>query len=103
MLAYIHVDYAWHLQAEFRAKLATTDTVPSVPGLPEVIGNRKPLPDVDAPTFEGNNVADLEGLLPHEEVLEAKASMAMHWLLQHPKLCYMAHTCNDQASNHMYA
>ena len=72
------------------------DTLPPVLGLPEVLGARKPIPSVGAGTLEGNNLADLEGLLPHEEVMETKAAMAMQWLLQHPKLCYMARTFNGR-------
>jgi len=64
---------------------------------------REPIPFVDAPIFEGSNVADLQGFdLPNEDFLEAKASMAMRWLLRHPKLCFMANTLSEQSQN-MYA
>ena len=103
MFTMSHCAFCGILQAELRAKSATTDTLPPVPGLPEVLGGRKPIPSVGAGALESSNLADLEGLLPHEEVMEAKVSMAMQRLLQHPKLCYMARTFNDQSPNHMYA
>ncbi len=86
-----------------RAKSATTDTLPAVSGLPEFLGGRKPIISTGVGKLEGSNVADLEGVLPREEFMEVKASMAMQWLLQHPKLCYMAHAVNDEPPNHMYA
>jgi hypothetical protein len=98
----MQIDFSlyWYLQAEHRAKSVP---VGNVPGLPDVIGNRKPIPSVDAPIFEGSNVADLQGFdLPNEDILEAKASMAMRWLLRHPKLCFMANTLSEQSQN-MYA
>jgi hypothetical protein len=73
-----------------------------VSDLPDVLGGRKPIISIGVGKLEGSNLADLEGLLPHEELMEVKASMAMQWLLQHPKLCYMAHASNDEPLNYMF-
>ena len=58
----------------------------SVPGLPDFITRRKPLPAGDAADA---SVADLEGLLPGEELKAAQAAAVMQELLKMPALSCM--------------
>ena len=92
-------------QAEMLATAVATPMLPqNVPGLPDFLANRQPIASAGVEIFGGSNIADLEGSLGHEDLMEAKAHVAMRWMLQHPKLCYMAHASSaEQNPNNMYA
>jgi hypothetical protein len=91
------------MQAEMLAKSTSIDTLTAVPGLPDVLANRKPIASNGGETLANSNLADLAGFLPHDELMHAQASIAMQLMLQHPKLNYMADVFRELPPNHMYA
>ncbi len=77
------------------ARPGASSATTAVAGLPEFLSGRQPIALPGAGMLGGTNLADLEGSLPREELMEAKASVAIQWMLRHPKLCYMASAFSD--------
>ena len=90
------------IQAEMLATSTATSNLPVVPGMPDVLATRQPIASGGVGMLTDNNVADLQGFLPHNELLAAKISMSMPLLLRHPKLSFMSHTFSDHPPDNMY-
>ena len=61
-------------QAETLATAVATPTLTqNVPGLPDFLANRQPIASAGVEISGGSNIADLEGSLGHEDLMEAKA------------------------------